>query len=119
MKITIGVESVDIDTRALRSDIENDRQFWLFAATQWYRLYQPYVPMQTGMLSQNVLIRPKEIEHIQPYAHRMYEGVNFRFRKDRHPKATAQWDKKAAPTQLPKLASTLQGYIDSWRFRFR
>ena len=75
--------------------------------------------METGALKDTVMIRPREIEHTVPYAHRMYEGVNFRFRKDRHPKATAQWDKKAAPTQLPRLASTLQGYIDSGRFRFK
>lgn len=119
MRITIGVESVNIDPSALRSDIENDRKFWLFAATQWHKLYLPYVPMREGPLSENVIIRPKEIEHMQPYAHRMYEGVNFHFRKDKHPMASARWDQKAAPTQLPKLASTLQAYIDSGRFGFK
>lgn len=119
MKITIGVESVEIDERALRSDIESDRRFWQFAATQWYKMYLPYVPMREGPLSESVIIRPKEIEHTQPYAHRMYEGVNFKFREDKHPHAAARWDQKAAPTQLPKLAGTLQAYINSGRFRFK
>lgn len=88
--------------------------FWTFAASEWHRLYQPWVPMDTGALSQTVRITPKVIEHTVPYAHRMYEG-NFHFRKDKHVLATSHWDKAAKPTQESKLINAMQGYIDSGR----
>lgn len=115
MKITVDLTEVEVDFRGLRSKAENDEGFWRYAALQWWELYRKYVPMDTGMLTDNVQIRAKEIEHTQPYAHRLYEGTNFNFSREKHPKAAAHWDRAAAPTQLPKLAATLQQYIDSGR----
>lgn len=117
MRVTIDVTSVNIDVRGMREKIENDNAFWTYAATQWWKLYTPYVPMRDGILFSNVRIRPKEIEHVQPYAHRLYEGDNMHFSKAKHPKASAHWDQKAAPTQLPKLATSLQAYIDAGRLK--
>jgi hypothetical protein len=71
--------------------------------------------MRTGMLAETVQYSPGEIEHTAPYAHRMYNGEKFRFDRTLHPKASAKWDQAAAPTQLPKLASSLQAYIDQGR----
>ena len=115
MRVTIDVTEVNVNARAICAKAGNDRGFWTFAATEWHRLYAPYVPMREGFLANNVIIRPKEIEHAVPYARRLYNGVGFRFRKEKHPKASAKWDQAAAPTQLPKLVSAMQGYIDSGR----
>jgi len=93
-----------------------DPAFWTFSATEWYRLYMPYVPMLTGMLSQQVRITPGQIEHVVPYANRMYEG-HYRFRKDLHPLASREWDQAARPTQEPKLINAMQGYVDSGRLK--
>jgi hypothetical protein len=71
--------------------------------------------MRTGMLAEAVLYSPGEIEHVVPYARRLYDGENFRFDKTHHPKASAKWDQAAAPTQLPKLAASMQAYIDQGR----
>ena len=52
MGISVIVEShVDVPERmrAIRDDA-----FWLYAATEWHRLYTPYVPMQTGALCHTV-----------------------------------------------------------------
>lgn len=117
MKITITVADVSVDVYGLTSKAENDPAFWEFAATEWHKLYEPYVPMQTGMLKDTVSIRPKEIEHTVPYARYQYNGTGFHFRRDMHPKASAKWDEAAAPTQLPKLASAMQAYIDSGRLK--
>lgn len=94
----------------------NDDKFWTFSAVEWHKLYMPYVPMLTGMLSQQVVITPGQIEHVVPYAHRMYEG-NYRFRKDLHPLASREWDMAAEPTQKPKLIDAMQRYVDSGRLK--
>lgn len=117
MKITISVADVNVDVRGITSKAENDRAFWTFAASEWHRLYEPYVPMGEGVLKDTVLIRPKEIEHTVPYARYQYNGIGFNFRRDKNPKASAKWDQAAAPTQLPKLASSMQAYIDSGRLK--
>lgn len=117
MKITISVADVNVDVHGITSKAENDRAFWTFAASEWHRLYEPYVPMDQGVLKDTVTIRPKEIEHTVPYARYQYNGSGFNFRRDKHPKASAFWDQAAAPTQLPKLASALQTYIDQGRLK--
>lgn len=117
MKITISVADVNVDVHGITSKAENDRAFWTYAATEWHRLYEPYVPMDQGVLKDTVTIRPKEIEHTVPYARYQYNGIGFNFRRDKHPKASAFWDIAAAPTQLPKLASSMQAYIDQGRLK--
>lgn len=112
MKVTISITS-NVDVKRKLAAVRSD-PFWTFAASEWHKLYDPYVPMRTGMLKDTVIIRPKEIEHTVPYAHKMYEG-HFNFRKDQHPKASRQWDKAARATQEPKLIRSLQAYIDSGR----
>lgn len=145
MKIIISVGDVKVNVHRIASKAENDPAFWTFAATEWHRLYKDYVPMNQGDLYNKVTIVPKEITHNAPYAHYQYEGnvygpnipimengtpVGFfsppgkpksktgrklKYSKALHPKASAKWDKAAAPTQLPKLAQSLQNYIDSGR----
>jgi hypothetical protein len=85
--------------------------FWTFAANEWHRFYLDFVPMDTGMLAQNVRITPGEIEHYEPYANRIYNGAYMNFRKDKHPLASAHWDEAAKPTQLPKLYRSFNAYV--------
>lgn len=118
MRIRFEIKSVDIDANRISSKISEDRKFWTYAATQWHRLYTPYVPMDTGMLADTVVITPGQIEHTVPYARYQYNGKRHNFRKDLHPKASAKWDKKAQATQMPKLVSTLQAYINRGGINF-
>ena len=142
MIIKLEVSKVNINTERILSKIMNNNAFWTLAASEWHRLYKPYVPFDTGSLRDNVRIRPGEIEHYEPYAHYQYEGqvygpnyplykngihIGFFSQPDRpkrkmgrslkykHPRAAKQWDKAAEPTQKPKLISTLQNYIDQGR----
>lgn len=118
MKISITVDiNVNIDPKRISDRIMNDRPFWEFAATEWHRLYAPYVPMLTGTLTNTVSITPGQIEHTVPYARYQYEGTRFNFTRTYHPKASAHWDKAAEPTQKPKLIASLQAYINSGRIR--
>lgn len=100
--------SVDIP-RAIKK-IDNDK-FWIFAASEWHRLYDHYVPYRKGDLYRNVTIRPKEITHNVSYAKEVY-FTNKNYRKDYHMFAACQWDKHAAPAQGSKLIQSLQNYVD-------
>lgn len=114
MFIKLGVEAkIDVEQNIQKVQ---DPAFWTYAASEWHRLYGPYVPMQTGNLKNTVVIRPGEIEHTVPYARYQYEG-HFKHNRDLNPKASRKWDKAAAPTQKPKLISTMQGYINSGRLK--
>lgn len=141
MKITVELSKLDFHGHG--DKIMNDTAFWTFAATEWHRLYSPYVPVgDSGNLRDQVDIRPKEITHTVPYAHYQYEGIVYgpnipisdgvkttKFispphkrptgarLKYRSGKASAKWDQAAAGTQLPKLVDSLQAYIDSGRIK--
>lgn len=94
----------------------NDKAFWTYAANEWWKLYQPYVPFQTGALARTVTFGAGTITHTVPYAHKMYEG-NFNFRTDKHSLASRKWDKAAAPAQKAKLVAAMQEYINSGRLK--
>lgn len=142
--LKIGIESVNINARGMADKLENDRAFWTFAASEWHRLYAPYVPFESGTLRDSVTIEPKTITHNAPYAHYQYTGevygpnypiiqngvlVGFyskpnrpkqkmgRSLKYKNPKASKKWDLAAAPTQAQNLASSMQAYIDSGRLK--
>ena len=144
MQIRFGLKSVDINARGMAARLQNDSAFWTYAATEWHRLYSPYVPFESGALRDSVTIAPKTITHNAPYAHYQYTGdvygPNYPITQNgvrvgyysppnrpkhptggklkyKNPKAAAKWDQVAAPTQTPKLVSSLQAYIDSGRLK--
>lgn len=111
MKVKVTSE-IHIDIKGKMKKLTGDK-LGTFAATEWHRLYTPYTPFREGDLSQNkVDIKPWQITHYAPYAHRMYEG-HFDFRKpEGHEKASRHWDKAAEPTEKSKLVKAMQDYID-------
>ena len=76
-----------------------------FAAAQKYldsevlRCSAPYVPMRTGALMRSgtngTKIGSGMIIYNAPYVKAMYYGRTYRFSKDKHPQACAQWFEKA------------------------
>lgn len=147
MKITLDVSEIKVNVQGIVEKAENDPRFWTFAATAWHKLYEPYVPFKNGILYNQVSITPKQIEHTAPYAHYQYEGQMYgpnipimegkratgyfsppnrakrptgkslKYSHEQHPKATSKWDKAAEPTQGPKLAYSMQAYIDQGRLK--
>ena len=118
MKIKISVDTSELKIQGLPDKILNDRAFGTYAATTWHKLYKPYVPKQEGTLGMtDVAIKPWEIEHYAPYARYQYEGHLDHSKSENPGKASRHWDQAAAPTQLPRLASSLQQYIDSGRLK--
>lgn len=50
-------------------------EFGLFAASEWHRLYTPYIPFDSGAMAlMYVTFDPWVITHTAPYAHYQYEG---------------------------------------------
>ena len=116
VKVGIEVSEIKIDVPKIVSKVRSDK-FMLYAAQQWHRLYNKYVPYETGTLANTVTISPGEIHHTVIYARYQYNG-NFNFRRDLHPLASRQWDKAAEPAQKPQLIAELQAYVDSGRLNF-
>ena len=70
--------TVNTDTRALGDVLEDmadlDEGARLYAHMRLATYCEPYVPMETGMLAQNMDITEDYVEYRQPYAHYQYEG---------------------------------------------
>jgi hypothetical protein len=110
--------TVSQDFKDLNDIVQNnvlDDELGTFAAATWHRLYTPYVPMDSGMLAQDVRISPWEIVHNVPYAGRQYRGITHDFRRNKHPLASAQWDQAAMPAKLGTLNRTLTEYLATRR----
>lgn len=135
-----SVEEVNINVGAHLNAVRSPA-FWAFAASEWHRLYRPYVPFKEGVLYSTVNISGGNgegvVEHTAPYAHYAYEGITYGpnvpitqggvvvgFYSPKAPKrptggmlhysgmGSRHWDEAAKPTQLPSLIASLQAYID-------
>lgn len=84
----------------------------IYANTRVHALCSPYVPMDTGMLDQNVSITESYTEYKSPYAKCMYYGHGFRFSKEKHPLATSEWDKAMKNARGGQLAREIEQYIN-------
>ena len=100
---------VHIDEQAIAEKLRSDG-LWLHAAQTWHRLYEPYVPRDTGRLYGDVRISPGQIEHLAPYAAYVYGGS---FSAGSGGAASRAWDRAAEPTQKPKLVAAMQAYVDA------
>ena len=146
MDVGFEVESVNIDIAGHMSKVQGEK-FWLYAASEWHRLYRPYVPFSTGTLYSSVNLSGGGgtglIEHTVPYAHYAYEGrvmgpnipivqggAVAGFFSPVAPKhytggmlhfagmGAAKWDEAAKPAMLPALVQSLQGFVDSGALGF-
>ena len=114
MRFTCAPGGVDIKKH--RKALQN-ADFWTRAAREWYKLYTPYVPMDTGRLLRDVRIGPGTIDHRAPYARRVYHGAGLDFRRDKHPLAVARWDGAAEKALKPELLRRLQVLVDAGDLR--
>lgn len=95
------------------------------------KYFDPYVPMQSGMLSTNVdITKPFKITYNQPYAHYQYEGIciyqyediegicivceeplNYTKDGELHPLATSHWDVAAYEAHQDTICRQISNYI--------
>lgn len=136
MEIRISIKKFDLKSNEIIKAVRGGK-VGKYAALQWLKLYSPYMPFESGMLGANVEIESWKITHTAPYAHYQYAGQVYgpsfpiqdgaaffspkgkpkhptgRKLKYRNPRASAEWDKAAAPVQGGKLAQAIQQYIDA------
>lgn len=83
-----------------------------YANTRLHAYCDPYVPMDTGSLSQTVDITADYVHYKVPYAEKVHEGENMNFSKDKHPLATAHWERAMAAAKGQQLADDIKAYIE-------
>lgn len=83
----------------------------LYTAQQAERLMAPYVPMDTGMLVDNTTVEPFKVTYNSTYANHIYERTNLNFNKEKHPLATAKWDRAMSIAKSGQLATEVTNFI--------
>ncbi len=64
---------IDLNEPQILEKVTGD-EFGMFVSNEWKKLIDSYTPKDTGLLMQNVELRPWEIEYREPYSHYMYSG---------------------------------------------
>lgn len=106
-KVTI---KVDVDLPAAGEKRLNDK-VRLFAANTAFKLMDPYVPMDTGLLSKTVDIKPGEVHYKQTYAKDQHDNMSYKHKLDKHPLATAKWDEHMMMARKDELIKAINAYI--------
>lgn len=101
---------VDVDLPAAGKKRLNDK-VRLFAANTAFKLMDPYVPMDTGLLSKTVDIEPGEVHYKQPYAQVQHDNMSYKHKLDKHPLATAKWDEHMMTARKDDLSKAITAYI--------
>jgi len=113
MEIKLYVSNVEIDIPKYMSKVQSDK-LGKYAALQFKKIMDPYVPMRTGMLANGTcMVKPWAVWYTTVYAHYQYAGEGFNFSHQYHPKACAKWDKAADAAHHDEFVQNVQAYIDS------
>lgn len=99
------------DEKKILDRILSNRKLGLFAAETCARHMNKFIPMDTGMLSQNFITQPFKVIYTSPYAHRVFYGEHFKFNKELHPLATAHWDKATSSASGRQIAKEIETFI--------
>lgn len=121
VKVKVDIPTAEIlKSRGLGSDTGARKHL----ASEVKRLCDPYVPMQQGMLKNNVTIAAdgSQLVYTQPYAHYQYHGKVMAGRAPKHytgddltyhgaPMRGPQWDKRMLADKSQDLEKSLDAYI--------
>lgn len=117
---------VDINTAKIMKQrkMGGDNQAQIFLASEVKRLSDPYVPMQQGMLKNNVVIASdgSTLTYTQPYAHYQYYGEAMAGRAPKHYTGKAlnysggglrgpNWDKRMIIDRGDDLTESIANYV--------
>ena len=99
---------VSVDDAALQAKLQSlidDEGVKTEVNQEFARLINPYVPMDTGKLSQDISVDANGVTYHAEYAAKNYYGDEIRHRTDKHPLATAHWDEVAMQTEMDTLTA--------------
>lgn len=91
--------------------IKNGTDLSRAATTESLKKYSdPFTPRDKGPLIETAQVDTKEgeITYIQPYAKRLWHGVDFNFSKDKNLLATFKWNDQAANVHAKELQKIAQ-----------
>ena len=71
------IEAIDLSGIEKIADIAQNKTAMLQVQNALAKRLEPYIPMDTGILSQAAVVTPEYVEYVMPYAHYMYEGVVY------------------------------------------
>lgn len=108
----VGTDRVSVSA-ALSKELKRclDTRTRTFANLTFYRYMIPYTPFVTGAMATTVNIQADGIHFEVPYAHRLYEGDDFKFSKELHPLAQARWGEVAANLHGDAISREIKFYI--------
>ena len=75
MSVEIHLNVIKVSSRFRK--VINDPKVTLAMHNTFAKEMNPYVPMQTGVLSQSIEITPDYVRYTQPYAHYQYTGIVY------------------------------------------
>ncbi len=97
-----------------RIGIEPNGKVHKFFTNTCYRYMDKYVPMDTGVLRENVTLGDDTITYEQPYAHAQYIGVvkGGEVKNYTTPGTGKYWDKRMVSAEMQDVVKEVQDYID-------
>lgn len=108
MRITIKEVTLTNQQKTVQRVFGDDVK--VYANTRLHAYCSPYVPMNTGYLDQTVDITKDYVHYKASYAHKNWDGDGLNFSKDKHPLATAHWERSMAVAKGQKLADDITEY---------
>lgn len=93
LKVNAKVKANTAGISSKIKKIANDKGLGTFLATEAAKGMDKFVPMRTGALSDFTVITPFNVAYAVPYARYVYYGQGKKFSTDKHPNATARWDR--------------------------
>ena len=110
----IVTTEVTVDANAISSKIEaaiHDESVLTQVHQELADTVNPWVPYDTGALSQNITVSASGVVYNEEYAAKQYYGEEFHHKTEHHPLATAYWDKVAMQTEKEAFAERVKEII--------
>lgn len=94
--------------------IEPNGKVQKFFTNVCYRYMDKYVPMDTGMLRENVTLTANTITYEQPYAHAQYTGIvnGHAVQNYTTPGTGPYWDERMKSADLGNVIKETQDYFN-------
>ena len=88
--IDLGSSLLDVVVKQIQS-INNDDELKNSLAQIVLDNTRNFMPYDTGYLDAHTYVKDGKIIYDTPYARRLYEGIGFNFKTEKHPGACARW----------------------------
>ena len=111
MKIKVEMNQTD----KIINRIFNDK-VGIYLASTWGKIFEKYVPMDTGTLSQRYDVEPFKVIYTQKYSYYQWQGVSkkgtpLNYSKEKHYLAQSHWEEAAERDKKDEVAKSVTAYL--------